>query len=290
MYYGSLVALVTPMNESGEVEFDVLAELVEWHISEGTQAIIAVGTTGESATLDFDEHIKVIERVVAVANQRLPIIAGTGANSTREALELTQAAKNAGADACLLVTPYYNRPTQLGLYRHYRLLAESVSIPQILYNVPKRTGCDLLPETVAQLSQIPNIIGIKEASTLERLYELLKLEKPHSFQIYSGDDPFVLPAMQAGAAGIISVSANVAPRKMRQLIDAISQNLPEAALLDSELQSLHNALFVEPNPIPTKWALHRMGKIGPGIRLPLTPLSETHHDAVTSTLKSLDLL
>ncbi len=292
MYHGSIVALVTPMNASGGVDFDTLAALVDWHIDQGTHALVAVGTTGESTTLDWEEHIAVIRHVVEIARHRVPVIAGTGANATREAVELTQAAKDVGADACLLVTPYYNRPTQIGLYRHYRTLAEAVAIPQILYNVPKRTGCDLLPATVAQLFDCPHIIGIKDASTAERLTELLALPRPDYFQIYTGDDPQALSAMSHGGAGVISVTANVAPKAMRDLAEAILHPTAEvdAAALDAQLQPLHAALMAESNPIPAKWALYLMGKIGPGIRLPLTPLSEEHREPLKQTLMQMGLL
>ena len=285
MFRGSMVAVVTPMNADGGLDFEALARLVEFHINNGTSALIAVGTTGESATLGFDEHIAVVKRVVELAAHRIPVIAGTGANSTSEALHLTGQAKAVGADACLLVTPYYNKPTQEGLYRHYRLIAEQVAIPQILYNVPGRTACDLKPDTVERLTEIPNIIGIKEASTLERIQELTGRLQGRMV-VYSGDDGIAAEAMLSGAHGVISVTANVAPRLMSEMANAaLAGDRDRAQALDAKLAGLHKALFLESNPIPVKWAVHQLGLIPPGIRLPLTPLSAACQPTVRAAMQ-----
>lgn len=288
MIKGSIVAIVTPMFPDGAVDWDSLSALVEWHIAEGTDGIVAVGTTGESATLDVDEHIEVIRRVVKLAKKRIPIIAGTGANSTAEAIELTRAAKEAGADAVLQVTPYYNKPPQEGLYRHFKAIAEAVDIPVILYNVPGRTGCDLLPATVARLAQLKNIVGLKEAKgDLARVKELLALGLPRDFAIYSGDDATACESILMGCHGDISVTANVAPRKMHEMCAAaLAGDRAKAERIDAELQPLHKHLFVEPNPIPVKWALNEMNKIPAGLRLPLVAMEPTHQDVVRSALRT----
>ncbi len=285
---GSIVAIVTPMQADGAVDYKCLEALVEWHISEGTDGIVAVGTTGESATLDVDEHTEVIRRVIAQVKGRVPVIAGTGANSTREAIELTRAAAEAKADACLIVTPYYNKPPQEGLYQHYKAIAEAVDVPIILYNVPGRTGCDMQPITVMRLAQIPNIIGLKEArGDLERRSALLALRLPKDFVLLSGDDETAREAILAGFKGDISVTANVAPRLMHELCAAArSGNAEEAAKVDAQLLPLHQNLFVEPNPIPVKWALHAMGRIPPGLRLPLVPMSAAAEPTVRVALKA----
>ncbi len=285
MFRGSMVAVVTPMKEDGALDFEALARLVEFHIENGTDALIAVGTTGESATVDFEEHIRLVRRVVELVKSRIPVIAGTGANSTTEALHLTQRAMEVGADACLLVTPYYNKPTQEGLYRHYKLIADSVAIPQILYNVPGRTACDLKPETVERLADIPNIVGIKEASTLERIQDLVR-RLGDRMDVYSGDDGIAAEAMLAGAKGVISVTANVAPRLMREMAAAaLAGDRARTEALNARLAGLHQALFLESNPIPVKWAVHQLGLIPPGIRLPLTPLSESCQPAVRAAMQ-----
>jgi 4-hydroxy-tetrahydrodipicolinate synthase len=286
MYRGSLVALVTPMLADGTVDDEALRRLVELHVASGTDGIVAVGTTGESATLDFDEHCQVVRRVVELSAGRVPVIAGTGANSTSEALALTRCARAAGADACLLVTPYYNKPTQEGLFLHFRAVAEGVDIPQILYNVPGRTACDMLPETVARLAGVSRIVGIKEATgDVARVRRIRELCGP-GFAIYSGDDATALEAMLLGANGVISVTANVAPRLMREMCRlALGGEEAPARALDQRLAGLHRGLFVQSNPIPVKWALHDMGLIGSGIRLPLTPLSAEHHDGVRQALR-----
>jgi len=273
------------MTADGSVDFPTLDALVDWHLAEGTDAIVAVGTTGESATLDVEEHFAVVSAVVSRVRGRIPVIAGTGANSTREAIEWTRAGKETGADACLLVTPYYNKPTQEGLYRHFRAIAEAVAIPQILYNVPGRTGCDMQPATVARLAGIPNIVGIKEAKgDLGRIRELLAQRRP-GFSIYSGDDATARESMLLGGDGDISVTANVAPRLMHEMCAAaLAGDTAKANALDERLAPLHQQLFIDPNPIPAKWALLTMGRIAPGIRLPLTPLDERCHSAVRSAL------
>ena len=274
MIRGSLVALVTPMTDDGVVDQVALERLVEWHIAEGTDAIVAVGTTGESATLDEEEHCHTIRRVVEIVNGRIPVIAGTGANSTSEAISLTQCAKTAGADACLLVTPYYNKPTQEGLYQHHKAIAEAVDIPQILYNVPGRTAVDMQPETIVRLSSISNIIGVKEATGDLARIEKLRAEVPADFAIYSGDDATAREAMLLGADGDISVTANVAPKAMHEMCQAaLNKDANAAANIDANLSGLHKSLFVESNPIPVKWALGAMGMMGFGIRLPLIRLS-----------------
>ena len=292
MIQGSIVALVTPMDTDGSLNEAALRKLVDWHIEQGSDAIVAVGTTGESATLDAEEHCQVIRWVVEQAAGRIPVIAGTGSNCTREAIELTRDAKAAGAEACLLVTPYYNKPTQEGLYLHYRAVAEAVDIPQILYNVPGRTACDLLPSTVARLAAIDNIIGIKEASadTPARAREI-HLLCGDNFPVYSGDDATACQVCQEGGAGVISVTANVAPHLMHQMIEAaLKGDHQQAQSLDSRLAALHHDLFLESNPIPVKWALHAMGMIPSGIRLPLTWLEETHQPRVEAAMKDAGIL
>jgi len=290
MFRGSMVAVVTPMRENGELDFEALARLVEFHVENGTDAIISVGTTGESATLDFEEHIRVVRRTVELVKGRIPVIAGTGANSTSEALHLTRRSMEAGADACLLVTPYYNKPTQEGLYRHYRLIADSVAIPQILYNVPGRTACDLKPETVERLAGIPNIVGIKEASTLERLLELVR-RCGDRLDVYSGDDAIAAEAMLGGAKGVISVTANVAPRASHEMAAAaLAGDRARTEAVNERLAELHKALFLESNPIPVKWAVNRLGLIPPGIRLPLTPLSEPFRPAVQAAMQQAGVI
>jgi 4-hydroxy-tetrahydrodipicolinate synthase len=287
MFSGSIVAIVTPMNVDGSVDFKALDRLVEFHIDNRTDGIVAVGTTGESATLSVEEHIEVVRRTVVAARKRVPVIAGTGANSTTEAIEQTQLAKQAGADACLLVTPYYNKPPQEGLYRHFKRIAESVSIPQVLYNVPGRTACDMKPQTVARLAEIPNIVGLKEASgSLERNRELIGLVGD-KIALLSGDDDIAVESAIAGFKGVISVTANVAPRKVHDAIAAaLAGRVDEARAIDAALKPLHRALFLESNPIPAKWALARMGLIADGIRLPLTPLAREFHGQVLEALQA----
>lgn len=291
MFQGSMVALVTPMLDDGSVDDAALAALIEFHIEAGTDAIVAVGTTGESATLTVPEHAKVIKRIIELVAKRIPVIAGTGANATAEAIELTQHAKHAGADACLLVTPYYNKPTQEGLYQHYRSIAAAVDIPQILYNVPGRTALDMLPETTARLSQLNNIVGIKEAyGTVERIQELLRSCK-EGFMVVTGDDATAMESMLAGAHGDISVTANVVPAQMHQMCKAaMAGDRASAEAIEMSIKDLHVALFRESNPIPVKWALHAMGRIGAGIRLPLTPLADQYHESVRAALVKAGVL
>ena len=282
-----MVALVTPMRADNSLDRAALKRLVDFHCDNGTDAIVAVGTTGESPTLDVDEHCEVIRLTVEYARGRVPVIAGTGANSTTEAIELTARAKEVGANACLLVTPYYNKPTQEGLYRHHRAIAEAVAIPQILYNVPGRTVCDMLPETVARLAVIPNIVGIKEATgKTERVSEIQKRCR-EGFEIYSGEDAVACESILLGALGVISVTANVAPRLMHDMCAAASKgDAKQARAIDGRLTALHKDLFVETNPIPVKWALAQMGLIENGIRLPLTPLSDRCYDTVRAALRA----
>lgn len=285
MIQGSIVALVTPMTEDGSLDTASLQRLVEYHIEQGTDGIVAVGTTGESATLDNAEHCKVIRLVVEQARGRVPVIAGTGSNSTAEAITLTREAKAVGADACLLVTPYYNKPTQEGLYLHHKAVAEAVDIPQILYNVPGRTGCDMLAATVGRIARIPNVIGIKDATgKLERLAEIQAVVTD-DFLLFSGDDATAAEFCLRGGHGVISVTANVAPRLMHEMVAAARAGdrvLTEA--IDAKLAALHRDLFIESNPIPAKWAVSAMGLIEPGIRLPLTWLSEACHSSVRAAM------
>lgn len=286
-----MVALVTPMHEDGSLDFGALKRLVDFHIAEGTDAIVAVGTTGESPTLDMEEHGEVIRLTIEYAADRVPVIAGTGSNSTVEAIELTRHAAKVGADACLLVTPYYNKPTQEGLYRHYRAVAEAVPIPQILYNVPGRTGCDLLPETVERLAAIPNIVGIKEATgNLDRARDILR-RCGERLDVYSGDDATALELMLLGGKGDISVTANVAPRLMHEMCAAArAGDAAKARAINERLMALHKNLFVESNPIPVKWAMAEMGLMEGGVRLPLTPLAERHHDTVRAAMRAAGLI
>lgn len=291
MIAGSIVALVTPMHGDGSLDWESLDALIDFHLDNDTGAIVAVGTTGESATLDPAEHCKVIARVVERVNGRIPVIAGTGANSTTEAIALTQEAKRIGADACLLVAPYYNKPTQEGLYLHHKKIAESVEIDQILYNVPGRTAVDMSNETVLRLAEVPNIVGIKDATgDIPRGQQLIK-QLGGKIAVYSGDDPTAYALILAGAKGNISVTANVLPKRMAALCTLAAQGKAEQAKAENEkLMPVHDAMFVEANPIPVKFALHRMGKMESGIRLPLTPLARQYHEQVESVLKSFELL
>lgn len=285
MFNGSMVAMVTPMAADESVDSEALARLVEFHIEQGTDAIVAVGTTGESATLTHEEHAQVIADVVRLVNGRVPVIGGTGANSTHEAIELTRAAEKAGVDACLLVTPYYNKPTQEGLYLHYKAVAEAVSVPQILYNVPGRTACDMLGPTVVRLAEIDNIVGIKEATgDIDRIHELVA-NCGDDFDVLSGEDWLCCETMLAGGRGVISVTANVAPRQMHEMsVAAVAGDADQARKLDARLQPLHKGLFLESNPIPVKWAVEQLGLIGPALRLPMTPLSEHLYDDVREAM------
>ncbi len=291
MIKGSLVALITPMTSDGAVDEKKLDDLIEFHIKGGTHGIVAVGTTGESSTLTHEEHANVIRQVIKTVNCRVPVIAGTGANSTHEAIDLTRQAKEAGADACLLVTPYYNKPTQEGLYRHFKTIAEAVEIPQILYNVPGRTACDMQNETVVCLSSIKNIIGIKDATgNLERGKALIEM-LPADFAVYSGDDLTAVGLMLLGGKGNISVTANVAPKVVSKAAElAIAGDAKGAYAIDLEIAPLHMNLFVESNPIPVKWACTQLGLCEKGIRLPLTELSSAHHEVVKQVMIQAGIL
>jgi len=275
MIQGSIVALVTPMDESGAVDKESLKKLVHFHIDQGTDALVAVGTTGESATLDEDEHCDVIKAIIDYAEGKIPVIAGTGSNSTKEAINLTQRAKLAGADACLIVTPYYNKPTQEGLYLHYQAISDAVDIPQILYNVPGRTACDLLPETVGRLAKLKNIVGIKEATgDLSRVRTIRELTGA-DFAIYTGDDASSREFCLLGGNGSVTVTGNVAPKLVHEMIMAAMAGDEATALaIDNKLVALHKNLFIQANPIPVKWAVAQMGLMAKGIRLPLTWLTE----------------
>lgn len=288
MITGSIVALVTPMHDNGKVDWSALDRLIDFHIDNGTNSIVAVGTTGESATLDVKEHCLVIKHVVNRVAGRIPVIAGTGANSTAEAIELTETAHQSGADACLLVTPYYNKPTQEGLYQHHKAISDAVEIPQILYNVPGRTACDMLPETIARISKLKNVVGVKEATgDLDRAKQVLDLVDA-DFAVYSGDDATAYELILLGGHGNISVTANVLPAEMSELCQlARDGKAEEAKALNDRLMVVHDAMFVESNPIPVKWALKDMGLIGQGIRLPLTVLDEKYRQQVSDALKAL---
>ena len=277
MLQGSIVALVTPMRADGSIDWEAHERLVQWHVESGTAGVVPMGTTGESATLNTHEHLEVISRTIEVADGRISVVAGTGSNSTEETLHQTKEAESLGADACLLVTPYYNRPTQEGLYAHFKKVAETTSVPLVLYNVPGRTGCDLLPETIGRLSSIEGIVGIKEASgKIERVSEIRSVSASDFF-ILSGEDALTLEMMNNGAVGTISVTANVLPKAMAEFCDSfLSGNIKRASAIDEVLQSVHEILFIESNPTPAKWALHQMGIIHEGIRMPLLPLSSRY--------------
>jgi len=291
MITGSIVALATPMEESGAVDWAALEKLVEMHIEKGTDSIVAMGTTGESATLDTKEHLSVIAQIIKWVDGRIPVIAGTGANSTSEAIYLTQQAQELGADAALLVSPYYNKPTQEGLYLHHKAIAENADIPQILYNVPGRTAVDMLPETIERLADFDNIVGIKEATgDLERGAEVIR-RVADRMAVYSGDDETAYALILAGAKGNISVTANVAPAQMHELCaTALKGDAQKAKSLNDALMPLHGAMFVESNPIPVKWALHQMELMGPAIRLPLTPLSQKLREPLRKILSQFNLV
>lgn len=290
MLQGSLVAIVSPMRADGSLDLDALRALIDFHITQGTDGIVIVGTTGESPTVDFDEHSLLMQTAIEHTAKRIPVIAGTGANSTREAIELTRKAKVLGADACLLVTPYYNKPTQEGLYQHHKAVAEAVDIPQILYNVPGRTGCDMHNDTVLRLAQIPNIVGIKDATgNMERGTDLI-LRAPKDFAIYSGDDATSMLLMLLGGHGVISVTANAAPKLMHEMcIAAMAGDAKTARNINAKLFALHQKLFVEANPIPIKWVLQQMGLIDSGLRLPLVPLAAQFHDVLRLAMRNAEI-
>ena len=290
---GSLVALVTPMDPDGGVDYDSLDKLIEWHIEEGTNGIVSVGTTGESATVDFDEHIDVISHTVNCVDKRIPVIAGTGANSTSEALDLTLESKKVGADYALLVTPYYNKPNQRGLIQHYTKIADSVDIPQILYNVPSRTACDLLPDTAMILSNHKNIVGIKEAvNQTQRFKELVSISQSNeTFKVYSGDDPTFLQFLKEGGHGVISVAANVIPKAISSICLAIrEENIEDANEINKKYSELYDLLFIESNPIPVKWVLYKMGLIRNSLRLPLVSLDKKYEENIMSEMLKVKLL
>jgi 4-hydroxy-tetrahydrodipicolinate synthase len=291
MLSGSLVAIVTPMLADGALDLPSLKSLIDWHVQEGTDGIVIVGTTGESPTVDVEEHCQLVKSAVEYAAGRIPVIAGTGGNSTKEAIELTQYAKKVGAKYSLSVVPYYNKPMQEGLYRHFKAIAEACDLPMILYNVPSRTVADLANDTVVRLAQVPGIVGIKEAtSNIERVSDLLK-RKPKDFLVYSGDDITALSYIMLGARGVISVTANVAPRPVHEMcVAALGGDFARAIDINNHLMSLNKDLFLETNPIPVKWALQRMGRIAPGIRLPLTPLDARHHETLAETLRGAGCL
>ncbi len=291
MLRGSIVALVTPMQANGDVDWVALEKLIQWHLDNGTHGIVPMGTTGESATLDTDEHLKVIRRTVEIVAKQVPVVAGTGSNSTRETVHQTQAAAKFGADACLLVTPYYNRPTPEGLYQHYKAVSEACDVPVVLYNVPPRTACDMKPETVGRIATLPGVIGIKEAcGDAERVAEI-KAMTPPGFIMLSGEDAQTLRMMELGAVGTITVTANVLPKMMSEFCDAyLLGNSTRAAELDRQLQPIHQILFVESSPTPTKWALYEMGKIDRGIRLPLVELSEKNRPELLRRLRTVGAL
>lgn len=291
MIKGSIVAIVSPMHADGSLDYVCLRKLIDWHIAEGTDAIVIVGTTGESPTVSVEEHCELVRVTVEHANKRIPIIAGTGGNSTAEAIELAKYAKKVGADASLSVVPYYNRPTQEGMYQHFRKIAEKVDLPTILYNVPGRTVADISNETVLRLAQIPGIVGIKDATgNIARGCELIRLASP-SFSVYSGDDPTAMALMLCGGKGNISVVANVAPKSMHLMCAAAMKgDIPQARRLNDLLFPLHLKLFAEPNPVPVKWAMHEMGLIPPGIRLPLVSLAASYQETVRQAMRESGIM
>lgn len=289
MFNGSLVAIVTPMKPNGDIDYASMKQLVDWHLSNETDGLVVLGTTGESATIEPEERVELISQVVDQVSEKIPVIVGTGANSTRHALKLTEQAMELGADAALLVTPYYNKPTQEGLFQHFKTIAEAVPIPQILYNVPSRTACDLLPETVLRLSEFSNIVGLKEATgEIDRVTQLLSADC--EIDLFSGDDKTAMEFMLAGGKGVISVVANVVPKEFHDLcVAAVSVDRLNAENLNKKLMPLYTQLFVESNPIPTKWVLSQMGMIPEGIRLPLTPLAEQFHAGVRNAMQSVGI-
>lgn len=291
MIQGSIVAIVTPMHADGSLDLPGLRKLIDWHIAEGTDGIVIVGTTGESPTVSVEEHCELIRIAVEHTAKRIPIIAGTGGNSTSEAIELTQYAKDVGADASLLVVPYYNRPTQEGMYQHFKKIVEAVDLPAILYNVPGRTVADMSNETILRLAQVPGVIGVKDATgNIGRGCDLMR-QTPEGFAVYSGDDPTAMALMFCGAKGNISVTANIAPRGMHELCAAaMTGRVAEAIAINNKLFPLHNKLFIEPNPVPLKWAMAEIGLIPPGMRLPIVPLAREYHDTVRAAMRESGVL
>lgn len=291
MIQGSIVAIVTPMHEDGSLDLPGLRKLIDWHIAEGTDGIVIVGTTGESPTVSVEEHSELIRIAVEHAAKRVPVIAGTGGNSTSEAIELTEYAKKVGADASLLVVPYYNRPTQEGMYQHFKKIVEAVDLPAILYNVPGRTVADMSNETILRLAKVPGVIGVKDATgNIARGIDLLRLA-PKNFAVYSGDDPTAMALMFCGAKGNISVTANIAPRAMHELCDAaMNGRVAEAIAINNRMFPLHSKLFIEPNPVPLKWAMAEIGLIPSGMRLPIVPLAKEYHDVVRAAMRESGVL
>lgn len=291
MIQGSIVAIVTPMHEDGSLDLPGLRKLIDWHIAEGTDGIVIVGTTGESPTVSVEEHSELIRIAVEHTAKRIPVIAGTGGNSTSEAIELTEYAKKVGADASLLVVPYYNRPTQEGMYQHFKKIVEAVDLPAILYNVPGRTVADMSNETILRLAQVPGVIGVKDATgNIARGVDLMRLA-PKNFAVYSGDDPTAMALMFCGAKGNISVTANIAPRAMHELCDAaINGRVAEAIAINNKVFPLHSKLFIEPNPVPLKWAMAEVGLIPSGMRLPIVPLAKEYHDVVRAAMRESGVL
>lgn len=291
MIQGSIVAIVTPMHEDGSLDLPGLRKLIDWHIAEGTDGIVIVGTTGESPTVSVEEHSELIRIAVEHTAKRIPVIAGTGGNSTSEAIELTEYAKKVGADASLLVVPYYNRPTQEGMYQHFKKIVEAVDLPAILYNVPGRTVADMSNETILRMAQVPGVIGVKDATgNIARGVDLMRLA-PKNFAVYSGDDPTAMALMFCGAKGNISVTANIAPRAMHELCDAaINGRVAEAIAINNKVFPLHSKLFIEPNPVPLKWAMAEIGLIPSGMRLPIVPLAKEYHDVVRAAMRESGVL
>lgn len=291
MFHGSMVALVTPMQADNVIDVDALRRLIEWHIEQQTNAIVLLGSTGEAPTINSDERALIIEQAIEQIKGRVPLIVGTGTNSTQTTIHYTREAMELGADACLLVTPYYNKPTQEGLYQHFKAVAMAVPIPQILYNVPSRTICDLQPETLMRLVNLPNIVGLKDATgSMQRLQDILAFAQ-HKLDLYSGDDATAMEFMLAGGKGVISVTANIVPKLMQELsAAALAGDAAKANAIDQRLAGFHKLQGIETNPIPVKWALSAMGMIAPGIRLPLTPLAENYHDMVKDALKQAGVL
>ena len=288
MFHGSIVALVTPMNPDGSIDFASYLKLLEFHINNNSDGVVVIGTTGEAPTIDFDEHVTLIQEAVNFVDGKIPVIAGTGANSTKEAIFLTEQAKKIGADACLLVTPYYNKPNQKGLYEHYKAINDAVDIPQILYNVPSRTGCDLANETIIKLSHLKNIVGVKDATGDLNRIDVIKNSVDKGFALISGDDLSFVDYLKKGGNAVISVTANLVPKQMHQIcVEIQKNNHSEAETLNQKLQALHEMMFIEPNPIPVKWALSYLGMINGKLRLPMVELDKTHQEKLAKLLSTI---